>query len=348
MTVTAYVAWALAESGARGPSLSRALEYLARRLDQTDDAYTEALATAALARAGHPAAAMAARRLAARAARDETRVKFVPAAATAYYGRGEGGTVETTALAAHALRGAGVEADLVRGAVEYLTWSRLGGGAWPSTQATVLALRALLLQAAEQDRDATVRVKVNGAGAGAFKLAAGATQATIIELGVKARRGQNVVELESDGQAGYQLLSSYVLPWRQRGDEASEPLSLDVAYGRTSLRVGDVLAVTVKLTYRRPDASGMTMVQLGLPAGLAPILDDLATLQAAGKLARYEPDSRTISLYLDRITQDAPVELSLRLKARGRVRTTGVESRAYLYYAPEISASAPPTAVAVN
>jgi len=348
VTVTAYIAWALAESGAKGPALGRALDFLARNLDQTDDAYADALATAAFSRAGHPSAATAARRLAARAAREETRVKFVPAAATAYYGRGAGGTVETTALAAMALRGGQAEADLVRGAGEYLVHSRVAGGAWPSTQATVLALRALLLQSAEQDRDATVRVKVNGADAGTFKLEAGSTQATVIELGVKARRGQNVVELEGDSKAGYQLLSSYVLPWRQRGDEESEPLSLQVAYGRASLRVGDVLPVTVKLTYRRPDASGMTMVQLGLPAGLVPILDDLAALRTAGKLARYEPGTRTISLYLDRIAAGAPVELSLRLKARGRVRTSGVESRAYLYYAPEISAAAPPLALAVN
>src|SRR6185369_14185589 len=130
-------------------------------LDQTDDAYADALATAAFSKAGHPSAAMAARRLAARAAREETRVKFVPAGATAYYGRGAGGTVETTAMAAMALRGGGqAEADLVRGAGEYLVHSRVAGGAWPSTQATILALRALLLQSAEQDRDATVRVKV--------------------------------------------------------------------------------------------------------------------------------------------------------------------------------------------
>jgi hypothetical protein len=30
------------------------------------------------------------------------------------------------------------------------------------------------------------------------------------------------------------------------------------------------------------------------------------------------------------------------------VRTSGVESRAYLYYAPEVAAAAPPIAVAVN
>ena len=89
-------------------------------------------------------------------------------------------------------------------------------------------------------------------------------------------------------------------------------------------------------------------MQLGLTAGLSPILDVLAARQVTGKLARYEPDARTISLYLDRVTQGAPVELSLRLKARGRVRTSGMESRAYLYYAPEISAAAPPVAVAVN
>ena len=193
-----------------------------------------------------------------------------------------------------------------------------------------------------------MRVKVNGADAGTFKVKAFATGPTVIDLGQKARRGQNVVELEGDTPVAYQLRSSYTLPWRQRGDEAQEPLSLEVAYGRSSLRVGDVLPVTVKLTYRRPEASGMAMVQLGLPAGLAPLPEDLEALQASGKVARYEPDARTVSLYLDRLPSGAPVQLALRLKAKGRVRTSGVESRAYLSYAPEISASAPPTAVSVN
>ena len=347
VTVTAYIAWALAESGVRGGSLGRALNFLAKNLDQTDDAYTDALATAAFARVGNSSAAMAARRLAARAAREETRVRFSPAVATAYYGRGAAGSVETTALAAQALLAASAEPDLQSGALQFLMFSRSGGGAWPSTQATILALRALL-QGTEPERDATVRVKVNGADAGTFTVKAASTEATVIELSVKAKRGQNVVELQSDQQTGYQLLSSYVLPWRQRGDDAREPLSLDVSYGRTSVRVGDVVPVTLKLTYRRPDASGMAMVQLGLPAGLTPILDDLEALRAAGRVARYEPDARTVSLYLDRLTQGVPLELSLRLKAKGRVRTSGVESRAYLYYAPEVSAAAPPIAMAVN
>jgi len=347
VTVTAYIAWALAESGAaRGP-LNRALEWLARNLDQTDDAYTDALAAAAFAKAGHGSAAWAARRLAARAQREETRVKFVPAAATAYYGRGAAAVVETTALAEQALLNASAEPELRRGALEYLISARVAGGSWGSTQATILALRALL-QGAEPDRDSTVRVKVNGADLGAFTLKATSSEPTVVELGAKARRGQNVVELESDREVAYQLLSSYVLPWRQRGDEETEPLSLEVAYGRTSLRVGEVLPLRVRLTYRRAEASGMAMVQLGLPPGLTPVMEDLAALRTSRQVARYEPDARTISLYLDRLAPGAPVELSLRLKARGRVRTSGVESRAYLYYAPEIAAAAPPVAVAVN
>ncbi|HVE87296.1 MAG TPA: prenyltransferase/squalene oxidase repeat-containing protein, partial [Myxococcales bacterium] len=347
VTVTAYVAWALAESGSRGPALDSALGYLASHLDQTEVAYTDALATAAFARSGHGQAAPAARRLAARAARDETRVFFSPARATAYYGRGAAGSVETTALAEQALMAAAAEPDLRRGAVEFLLFSRDGRGTWGSTQATILALRALL-KGTEPEGDVSVRVKVNGADAGTFQVSASAPEATVVELGVKARRGQNVVELEADRAATYQLLSSYTLPWRQRGDEEKEPLSLQVSYGRSSVHLGEVLPVTVRLTYRRPEASGMAMVQLGLPPGLAPVMEDLAELRASGKVARYEPDARTISLYLDQVSTGVTVELPLRLKAKGRVRSSGVESRAYLYYAPEISAAVPPTAVAVN
>src|SRR5262249_12397767 len=154
-------------------------------------------------------------------------------------------------------------------------------------------------QDAEAEGDLTVRVKVNGADAGAFKVSAASSEPTVIELGAKAKRGQNLVELEGDRRAAYHLLSSYVLPWRQRGDSASEPLSLQVVYGRASVRVGEILPVTLKVTYRRPEASGMAMVQLGLPPGLQPVMEDLAALKASGKVARYEPDARTISLYLD-------------------------------------------------
>ena len=125
VTVTAYVAWALAESGLRSAEVERAQRFLSENLEATDDAYALALITAGFARTGHAETAKAAALLAKKAQRVEGLVSFRPAGATAYYGRGVAGEVETTALAAYALAKAGAEPALMKSALEIAAKGRI-------------------------------------------------------------------------------------------------------------------------------------------------------------------------------------------------------------------------------
>ena len=84
-----------------------------------------------------------------------------PAAATAYYGRGVSGNIETTALAVYSLGLVGREAALVQGGLGYIATNRDYRGTWHSTQGTILALRALLAGTAA-DADQQVSVRING------------------------------------------------------------------------------------------------------------------------------------------------------------------------------------------
>src|SRR5262249_40684097 len=63
---------------------------------------------------------------------------------TTFYGAGRSGSVETTALAALAMIEAGQYPGTVRGALAWLIAQKDASGTWYSTQATVLALKALL------------------------------------------------------------------------------------------------------------------------------------------------------------------------------------------------------------
>src|SRR5262249_14220176 len=63
---------------------------------------------------------------------------------TTFYGAGESGRVETTALATLAMLEAKTHPELVRGALGWLVSKKDANGTWHSTQATVLALKAIL------------------------------------------------------------------------------------------------------------------------------------------------------------------------------------------------------------
>ena len=348
LMLSAYVTWALAESGLKGDSrLTRALEYLADNISGTGDPYTVALISAALVKAGHKTAPAALKRLTAMVVRQGNLALFRPRYGTVYYGRGTGGTVEATALAAYALGLGKAEPELVKGALDYLAKTRDYRGTWYSTQGTVLALRTLL-QFAGSGGDQQVVLRVNGKDAGSVALKAGSSRPQLVELGPRARHGVNVVELSGQARATFQVVATYTLPWREKVDEKDKPLSLKVEYGRTTVAMGGVVPVDVSLIYRKPEHSGMVMLALGLPAGFTPIITDLEALKADNSIGRYELTTTAINLYVNPLKTNDTLRMNLRLKAKNKVKTKGSSSLAYLYYHPEVRTSVAPTPVVVN
>jgi uncharacterized protein YfaS (alpha-2-macroglobulin family) len=347
LMVTAYIAWSLAESGYTGPALGKAFGFLTSNKESIKDAYTLSLVTAALARAKKPAAADMADRLARLAQRKGKLVHFNPTYATAYYGRGRAGAVETTALAAYALGQLGRSPKLQSGAASYLAENRDHRGTWHSTQGTILALRALL-QGGAGDRDQSVSLRINGQDGGSYKLEAGSDRPVLVELGTRARQGVNVIELKAEARTTFQVVATYTLPWREKDAEEDRPLSLKVSYDRTRVKLGGIVPVEVQLTYRRPEPSGMVLLSLGLPAGLTPLPEDLKGLTVAGTVARHERERDRLNLYIDRLQNGATLRFKLRLKAVNKVRTQGVGSLAYLYYSPEVRATAAPEMIVIN
>ncbi len=349
LLTTAYVAWALAETGERDARLTRALDLLAAQLDAVDDPYTLALCAAAFAAADHGSAGDALARLAEHVQRDGEGAWWSSAATGATYGRGRALEVETTAIVAHTYLRAGHDLPTAHRALTWLIEQRGPGGTWGSTQATVQAMRALLLGATEAEgltEEAVIRVAVDGAPAAELTITP--DQADVhhrVDLGRFATSGAHEVTLETAATGGlaYQVVATHHMPWGDRPREAvDEPMTLAVVYDASRIAVGDELTCAVTVAYRRPGAAQMTLVDLGVPPGFDVLTADLDLLVAWGRIERYELSGSQLTVYLRSVTQDRPVEFQYRLRARYPVRAQTPPSQAYPYYEPDVRADAPP------
>lgn len=346
LMVTAYIAWSLLESGYRGPQVDRALAFLDQQAGDVTDGYTLALLTATFAKAKHPSTPAVVKRLTEITKHEKDLAWVEPSQKTLYYSRGAGANIEATALAAYALMVAAQEPKLVDGLLAYVAANRDPSGAWHSTQGTVLALRALLYAAHGQTSDGELTVTANGQAMAPMKVLASADHPSFTDLPVKP--GVNLVEVASTGTLQFQVIAVYSQAWREKPSPADAPLSLRVLLGRTKVTEGSIVPVELQATYRGEEPSGMVVVTLGVPAGLAPLQEDLKALLDAKTVAKIESSPGRVDFYLDRLKTNAPQRLSVRLRAVSKVDTQGVGSEVFLYYQPEVRAAAAAVPVQVN
>src|SRR5207244_1710705 len=132
--------------------LKKAIAYIRKQAPRADNAYILALAANALASwdASDDSTSLVLKKVLKALDERKQRVaqwkalSFPAAGESLSYGRDDSLTVETTALAILALVKHGQFSTSVNGALTYLLKSRGADGHWGSTQATILALKALL------------------------------------------------------------------------------------------------------------------------------------------------------------------------------------------------------------
>jgi len=363
LRVTAYITWALAESGySNREALEHAYRYLDKHLTEAKDPYALAvIANAYLAFARNPDAggrpgletSNQAIDMLVKLAVVEDKVAYWKSSSPTFTSAQNGSAdLETTALAAYALVKHGHYADLTNKAITYLIRSKDSFGTWQTTQATVWALKTLLaaLQTATQEIDATVTVEVNGKPAGEFRIT---RQDYEVVRQVDAKQlihtGENdvTITLKGKGSAFYQIVSRYYLPWELVRPPKQELLSIDVTYDRKSLRTDDMVTAQVTVVNNDPRECNMVVVDLGVPPGFEVQVEDLQHFVDKGVIQKYTIAARQIIVYLDKLASRKPLELSYRLRAKFPIKAATPASRAYRYYNPEIGATAKPVELTV-
>jgi uncharacterized protein YfaS (alpha-2-macroglobulin family) len=371
LPVTAYITWSLVSAGfGKEKAAQSGLDYLREHQSEVKDAYVAALVANALV-SNEPAGGSelsaatksALERLVSMAKRDGQNVFWQSGVATFVGAEGANASIETTALAAYALLRANSSPDLVNGALGYLVSQKDSFGTWHSTQATVLALKALIqsVRAGAEKATAQVSVTLNDGTARTIAITPqnfDMVQQVSFEDLPLGRDAQVTIQASGSAALMYQVTSSYYLPWDRlaeapQSEDGSEQVAIAVSYDRANLEVNDSVAVNVKVALNQSGAKAeQAMIDLGLPPGFTLESADLDALverykdQAKGytgvKVERYELTGRQILIYLTNLSAGQPLEFTYHLRARFPLRIQTPASSAYDYYNPgRQGASAP-------
>ena len=147
LLVTAYIAEAILSTGGKGPELDKAVAYLRNNWESAQEAYTLALVANA-AVAWNPRDAWTLRvleKLHGLRVEEKDTVHWKGGTGTVTFTQGDAADVETTALATIAFLNANRYPEITTKALTYIIQKKSAQGHWGSTQATILALKAMML-----------------------------------------------------------------------------------------------------------------------------------------------------------------------------------------------------------
>jgi uncharacterized protein YfaS (alpha-2-macroglobulin family) len=358
LRITAYLAWALKDTGYEGPAVEKAKQFVEKHMTAKVDTYT-------LAVVGNFAADYKDDReftrqaiqmlLDARTEKDEQ--VWWSAEETSVYATGPSAVVETTGLAVQALLQSGEASGTARKALSYIASKKDAYGTWGTTQATIMALRALLTATEKGAADVrgTVVVLLNGKPAEKLELTPENNDLLhqFVFKNVDAQSASTVgLQFEGKGSLAYQIVGSYYLPWDE--EAAGEPLSIDVTYDRTRLAQDDIATASATVRNNLQKAANMVMVDLGIPPGFDLLSEDLQDYQEksahrkSGHLSKFSLTATQALLYFDSFAPGEVVTLKYRVRAKYPIRARTFKSQVYEYYDPEIASVSRPVQLEVR
>ncbi|HVF42300.1 MAG TPA: alpha-2-macroglobulin family protein, partial [Pyrinomonadaceae bacterium] len=373
------------KQGAPTPDpLERALRYLAARASEIDEPYLVASYALASADAGDgEALAVAARKLVALAHEEGAGSFWELQTNTPFYGWGQAGRVETTALALKALNvfcsKRGAECGAARGLVDrgliFLLRNKDRYGVWYSTQATVNVHDTLasLVNAGGNASGGSAEIFVNGRRAGALDLppANQVTGPLAFDLTPFVAAGDNRVEIRraaGSALAQAQAVTTYYLPWAKAlaGEGAATPdstsqggqsraksgdassLLLSVSYDRTAAEINQAVTCSVRAERLGHKGYGMLLAEVGLPPGADVDRESLdRTVEESGwAINSYDVLPDRVVLYL--WPTGGGTKFSFKFRPRYGLDALTAASTLYDYYNPEAHTVVAPTRFTVR
>jgi uncharacterized protein YfaS (alpha-2-macroglobulin family) len=357
---TAYIVYALAESGSTGTTTNKGLDWLAAHTADFKDGYGLAMLANAFLSASPKHAALPAILTELYEARveDASGMHWSGSGETTTYGTASVMDIEATALAGFALLRSGTHSDAVQGALDFLVARKDTLGNWETTQATVLVLRLLLesQKGASEPGPATVRVFIHEELIQTLDIDAATSDVLrLVDLGAQTVVGDNPVRIEIETAEGssymYQIVHRYYVPWADsgQGQPSQGPLSIDVSYDKTTLAVDDTVQVTVTITNNVPGSvQKMVLADIGLPPAFDLVTAELSAAVESGSLQRYEVAGRQLVLYIEAIGAQEPYIITYQLVAKYPMNGMSGEAEVHPYYEPSKSSQQPSTELEVT
>jgi hypothetical protein len=338
----AYVIWALSETNPDDRRIERSLNYLRNNFEEIKKRpYALALATNVFVNTNHQKAADALNSLKGKVVFDDDRNGYIVMKTRSYYGSyGRTGNTEVTALAAIAFAKAGNNADYVSALHKWLIAGKHGSGNWGSTQATVLALKALInigdAKASDTSRG-KVAVTVNGntKTVNYDEQNADVMQMTVFEDGLE-RINEITIAAEGAIDGSVQVVKEYYDQWDDY-EESEFTMNREMS----CVQRGEECEMenkdfVMKISFGNNEALGNlhnVIIDIPTPAGLTPLDDAPELMQEAGVIQAYEIRKDRVLLYLNGVpTPD--IWLDMQYNARFEGEFSILPARMYSYYDP--------------
>ncbi len=357
LRTTAYVTWALSRSGLQASAVSSAANFLLSHIDEAEDTYTQAMVAMALVSAGYEQngslRSLITSIVNAKQQDESDGYFWTQDAATETYSTGPNAVLETTALIGLMLLEDGLNQDVVNGIINWLVRQKDSFGNWSTTQGTVLALRLMIASMGSrlESADAVITVSANGGTETELVVTSDTIDLMrLVDLGEQVVPGDNQIDIDfgGSGRLMYQATASWYEPGEEIPDEQG-PLTIDVAYDRTSLEVNDLLGVTVTIDNVSESNVAMVLASVGLPPGfdlVSTALDE--RISQGGVLTRYETTPHQILFYINEIASGGQVTIGYELLARWPMDASSGEACVYPYYNPENKSEQQSQVITVN
>lgn len=348
----AYITWALVSAGETG--LDKEIAKSASLAERTQDAYQLALAAGTLLERGAGASTPSntVRAAAAKlAAMQDNNGAWTKADHSITRSGGLNLHIETTSLAVLALLKAPGHLEAARKGVTWLQANRSGFGQWGATQATVLALKAMIAfdNATRVAPSAgSVTLLVDGVVVAEQRYEAGRREPILFaDFDARLTSGQHRITLRA--QDGRALPYSIAVEYRSTQPASSNTavVKLDATLAKTDVKMGETVRLHAVLSNKTGVGQPMTLARLGLPGGLTFQNWQLKELREKGQIAFFETRAREVILYFRDMKPGEVKQLALDLVASVPGSYTGPASSAYLYYNDTDKSWATPLAIKI-
>ncbi len=370
LLLTSYVAWSILDSMDKpagwqkspdGVKLGQAISYIRKHAPKADNAYILALAANALAAwdakddSTHDVLKQLLVKLdGLQQRKPEWKAICFPAGGQSIsYGRDDALVVETTALATLAMLKHGGFTNSVNQALTYLVKTKNAQGHWGSTQATILALKAMILGLGGTPPKEAVpfSIHVNGK-----KVADGevnernADLLQQFDLTAHLVTGESDIAIEAKGETPltYQVVARHFEPRRERPQPEKPILTVNVEYDRTTLSTADLLKAQATLRYSGKVPTYNVIVDLPIPPGFTVDAGDFAELVAAKKVQKFSVTARQVILYLGDVRPASEHRFDYALKPKYPIKAQAAPAVAYEYYTPANRAESKPVQLTVE
>ena len=331
--------------GDQSPALSRALNYLRSHPDKTANNYQKALAANAFL-ANNRSDAFGREllnQLKTAATTGDKDIHWSSQGRSLTYSHGSQMDVETTALCTMGMIKAGLWPESVKQSLTWLSKQKARNGTWGTTQATILAMRALIMGSSAslgQDFESNIAVWINGEKAEEFRINKDNSDVMKqINLTRNLRTGNNRLELRQSpaGELPFQVSAVH---WTSRRlniptAKPTEDLQIDIRYDRTTLAVNDLLKCSASVRNNTGHLLNMAIVDLGIPPGFELDATVFGMMQQNGQIEKFEATENQVILYLRRLSESAPFSFDYSLRAKYPLRVQTPASTVYEYYQPK-------------